>query len=73
MIWHPFDRETAPKDRPIAILIPLDDPDWITIEICQWHHDDGCDEFFILGRPVCLPHPSGTHWCEVEELELPKS
>jgi hypothetical protein len=21
MIWHPFDRETAPKDRPIAILI----------------------------------------------------
>jgi hypothetical protein len=72
MIWHPFDRETAPKDRPIAILIHSV-PEWMTcIEVCRWWSRD--EEFFIdINGTRGRQHPGGTHWCEVEELELPKS
>lgn len=61
MNWRPFDRETAPKDRPIAILSMQQ-----TIAICQWHQKH--HEFIGIRDRI----GSGTHWCEVEELELPK-
>jgi hypothetical protein len=75
MNWRPFDRETAPKDRPIAILVKTDYPNWVTtIEVCEWKlYGDGFDGFFIVGGLVGRQHRGGTHWCEVEELELPST
>jgi hypothetical protein len=67
MIWRPFDQETAPKDRPIAILRVVPESKATTIAVSKWlpsYHD-----WMVYGT-AC--ESAGTHWCEVDELELPK-
>jgi hypothetical protein len=65
VIWHPFNRETAPKDRPIAILSihpRYGGGQLITMKVSQWR--EGYDDGYRF--------QGGTHWCEVSDLELPK-
>jgi hypothetical protein len=75
MIWHPFNRETAPKDTPIAILsirpsLSTAGGKYITMNICYWHEKN---EEFVLGMGVeTTISYDGTHWCEVSDLDLPK-
>jgi hypothetical protein len=62
--------ETAPKDRPIAIL-SVQHQDcggvYVTLDICQWR-----GESFVLGYGLDtnIGHGCATAWCEVIELEL---
>lgn len=74
IIWRDIQLEPAPHDRPIGMLSMQPQQPigmHVTLDICQWSGDDQC---FCLGYGVNLNigHACATHWCEVEEMNLPQ-
>lgn len=71
MIWHEILSNPAPRDRPVGMLSIQPQENGgahITFDIVQWN-----GELFELGYNFStgIGHDCATHWCEIEDLNLP--
>ena len=72
--WRDIAKEPAPRDRPVALLSAQPQPaggQYVSFDVCQWRTEHGC--FTIgFGFDTQIGHGCATHWCEVDELNLPE-
>lgn len=71
--WRDLTATPAPRDRPVGLLSMQmqENGGFIaTFDICCWNADGGCFTLGV-GFESGVGHGCATHWCEVEELDLP--